>query len=223
MAFIRDIPISDRPREKLVQLQASSLSNSELLAILLGSGHRHKSALGLAYDLLNKFSLRRLSRASVAELKKMKGIGISKSTSILAAFELARRMQRERKSELKIRGVEDAVEIFQSYIGEQRQEMLAGIFLDSRGNVLNKCIIFVGSISESIVHPREIFKIAINEGAVSIIIAHNHPSGEPSPSAEDISVTKKLRKSGEIFDIVLLDHIIIGDGCYYSFAEEEVW
>lgn len=222
MTLIKDIPRNDRPREKLLQHSSSTLSNSELLAILLGTGYRQKSALNLAYDLLKRYSLRNLSRASVRELQNIPGIGISKASSILAAFELGRRMLLEKQEALeKITCVIDAVHIFQNLIGEQRQEMLAAIYLDSRNNVLSKKIIFIGSVNQSIVHPREIFKLAFEERASSLIIAHNHPSGDPLPSDEDITVTNKIKDSADIFDMILLDHIIIGAGEYYSFAEEK--
>lgn len=222
MAFIKDIPLDDRPREKLLQHSVSSLSNSELLAILLGSGYGEKSALHLAYDILRTYSLRKLSRTTLRELLNIQGIGMSKGSSILAAFELGRRMLSEQRQEKEsISQVSDAVNIFQRLIGDCEQEMLAAIYLDARNNVLSKKIIFVGSVNESIIHPREIFRLAFEERACAVIISHNHPSGDTTPSKEDICVTKKIQQSAEICDIEFLDHIIIASGQYYSFAENK--
>jgi DNA repair protein RadC len=220
--MIRDFPQDERPRERLVQDGPASLSNHELLAILLRTGSKEESVLQLANRLLTQFEgLRMLKDATIEELTSMKGIGQTKAIQIMAALELGRRMGRlQYDDRYVIRSPEDGAKYVMEDMRFLSQEHFVCLYLNTKNQVLHRQTIFIGSLNASIVHPREVYKEAFRRSAASIICIHNHPSGDPSPSKEDIEVTKRLSECGKIIGIELLDHLIIGDQKYVSLKEK---
>lgn len=204
---ILDIQEHDRPRERLHASGVTSLSDTELIAILLGSGHKEKSALDLAAHMLKKFTFYGLSQATPRELLTITGIGDAKSAQLCAAFELHKRLQRPRKK--SIQNPKDVFLYARPLIGHLQQEHFLVIFLDVRKKILGHEIVSKGLVDATLVHPREVFRGAIKANAKAVIIAHNHPSGEVDCSQEDIDVTKKLSKAGAIVGIQLLDHLVV--------------
>ena len=213
----------DRPREKFAQKGRKSLSDAELLAILIGSGTHHESAVDLAKTILNHAhdNLAELSKMSITDLVAIRGIGQVRAITILASLELGRR--RNESDVLireKITRSRDAYEIFRSTMGDRPYEEFWIILLNKANKVLGKCNISEGGISGTVVDPRKIFKISIDHHASSIILGHNHPSGVVTPSEADTRITKKICDAGALLDVVVIDHLIIGDDSYYSFADE---
>ncbi|NOZ58418.1 MAG: JAB domain-containing protein [Euryarchaeota archaeon] len=217
---IRDMPPSERPRERLIHHGAGALSNAELLAIILRTGTKQESVLGLATRILSEYSLRELAGADVSELKKIHGISDAKACQIAACFELARRVAEERGEERPaIRSSGDAFRLLYPRMAQLRVEVFAGMYLNSRNRLLRLRDISRGGLEASVVQPREVFRIALQESATRVIVAHNHPSGDPEPSEQDIAITKTLKRAGELLGIELLDHIIVGDGRYVSLRD----
>ena len=222
--LIRDYPKEERPRERFLQDGPQSLSNQELLALLLRTGSREESVLQLSGRLINSFKgLRLLKEASVEELTVIKGIGEAKAIQILASVELGRRINNlNDQDRYVIRSPEDGANYCMEEMRFLSQEHFVCLYLNTKNQVLQKTTVFIGSLNASIVHPREVFKEAFKRSAASIICLHNHPSGDPSPSREDIEVTKRLVECGKIIGIEVLDHIIIGDGQITSFIERGI-
>ncbi|MBM7606942.1 DNA repair protein RadC [Lysinibacillus composti] len=220
--MIRDVHIEDRPRERLIRQGAQSLSNQELIAILLRTGTKQESVLTLANRVLNYFEkLHELKHATLEEIISIKGIGEAKAVQLLAAIELGRRLsQKQVDSRYTIRSPKDAADYLIPEMSSLRQEHFVVLFLNVKNQILHKQTIFIGSLNSSIVHPREIFREAVKRSAASIICAHNHPSGVPTPSPEDIEVTKRLLEAGFIIGIELIDHVIIGDHQFISLKEK---
>lgn len=220
--MIKDVPKEERPRERLLAVGAENLSNQELLAILLGSGTKQESVMELAKHILMHFEgLKLLKDATIEELIAIKGIGYAKGILILAAIELGRRMHQYRPTEnYTIRSPEDGADYIMEDMRLLKQEHFVALFLNTKNQVIHRQTIFIGSLNASIVHPREIFREAIKRSAASIIVAHNHPSGDPTPSQEDIQVTKRLADTGKLIGIEVLDHLIIGDGKFVSLKEK---
>lgn len=220
--LIKDYPKEERPRERFLQDGPQSLSNQELLALLLRTGTREESVLQLAGRLINSVKgLRLLKEASVEELTGIKGIGEAKAIHILASVELGRRMnQLNDQDRYVIRSPEDGANYCMEEMRFLTQEHFVCLYLNTKNQVLQKTTIFIGSLNASIVHPREVFKEAFRRSAASIICLHNHPSGDPTPSREDIEVTKRLAECGRIIGIEVLDHIIIGEHKYVSLKEK---
>ncbi|MFS0605209.1 RadC family protein [Peribacillus frigoritolerans] len=220
--LIRDYPKEERPRERFLQDGPQSLSNQELLALLLRTGSREESVLQLSGRLINSFKgLRLLKEASVEELTVIKGIGEAKAIQILASVELGRRINNlNDQDRYVIRSPEDGANYCMEEMRFLSQEHFVCLYLNTKNQVLQKTTIFIGSLNASIVHPREVFKGAFKRSAASIICLHNHPSGDPSPSREDIEVTKRLVECGKIIGIEVLDHIIIGEHKYVSLKEK---
>lgn len=215
----------DRPREKLALKGQKSLSDAELLAILIKTGTKEKSALDLAKELLKNVDnkLSKLGTLSLAQIKKVKGIGSAKAITIAAALELGRRrIWGEDLPKTRIKTSRDAYEYLYSILVDEQQENFILLLLDRANQVKKHFQISKGSISGTVVDIKDIFKIVSEEKAVSIIISHNHPSGNKMPSESDISLTKKIFKAAEIFDVKLLDHIIFAGNEYYSFADEGI-
>jgi DNA repair protein RadC len=215
----------DRPREKLLLKGKNSLSDAELLAILLGSGNRNESAVDVAKGILHevKDNLIELSRLGVTDLLKAKGIGKAKAIIIIAAMELGRRRnEAEVIVKHKITSSRDAFEILHSSIGDLPYEEFWIILLNKANKVVKKSSISEGGVSGTVVDPKKIFKIALDHHASSIILGHNHPSGNIQPSEADQKITKKIKEAGMMLDVAVLDHLIIGDDRYYSFADEGV-
>lgn len=220
---ISELHIADRPRERLIRQGAESLSNQELVAILLRTGTRSESVLQLSNRVLAFFDrIQDMQHATLEEMTSVKGIGEAKAVQLLAAVELGKRLTRKQSTErYVIRSPEDAATYLMPDMSNLNQEHFVVLFLNVKNEVLHSRTIFIGSLNSSIVHPREVFREAVKRSAASIICAHNHPSGNPSPSPEDIEVTKRLSEAGKIVGIDLLDHIIIGDHKFLSLKEGE--
>lgn len=219
---MKNVPLYDRPRERLLRQGAESLSDAELLAIVLRTGFERESAYNLALRLLSAFGdLRGIAQASSSELTQIKGIGPVKAVELHAAFELGRRLgQRGRRECPTIRTPRDVADFMMSEMRHLTQENFVCLYLNTKNHVIGKQTVFVGSLDASIVHPREVYREAIRRSSASLICIHNHPSGDPTPSREDITVTRTLREAGELVGIALLDHVIIGDGRFVSLKEQ---
>jgi DNA repair protein RadC len=225
---IREMPQAERPREKLAAHGPAALTNPELIAILLRTGVIGTNAIEVARELLERYgSLTGLSRCSVDELSKIRGIGFAKAVQLVAAFGLGQRLARETLSNQKI----DSPELVNELVGAEmrmlRKESLRVILLDTRYHLIRIQEVSTGSVNESIAHPREIFHPAVASSAYAVIVVHNHPSGDTSPSQADHSLTRRLAEAAELLQIKLLDHIIIGapangSGGYFSFKEAGV-
>ena len=217
---IRDLPASARPRERLQELGAGKLSDIELLAVIIGKGVKGEPVLRVAEQLLNKFKdLRSIANASVEELSKLKGIGLAKATQIKAGLELGIRVSKQSALRMEkpiIKKPSDVQALLQGELRDKEKECFVLVMLDTRSRLIKYKEISAGSLDASIVHPREVFKEAISASAASVILAHNHPSGNPEPSDDDIRLTKRLIEAGKIIDINVLDHIIIGAGEPFS-------
>ena len=219
---MKELPPADRPREKMINNGAAVLTDSELLAILIGSGTKEKSALDIARDLTAEGGmLRNLATArDVKELAKMKGFGLAKAATIIAALELGRRVAlAEPQSRDSITSPEDGVALLMPRLRYETKEHFLVVLLNSKNKVLQIEQISEGSLNSSVVHPREVFMPAVLHHAAAILAAHNHPSGDPTPSKEDKDLTKTLAEAGKYMGIPVLDHIIIGDASYFSFKE----
>ncbi len=219
--MMRDLALHDRPRERLLQVGSQAVSTTELLAIILRTGTGGENVLRLAERLLAHFGdLAGLSRASIAELQKVKGIGPAKAVEVKAGLELGRRlvatMPQERPT---VTTPADAANLLMSEMMLLEQEHLRVILLDTRNKVLKTPTIYVGSLNTSVVRIGELFRAAIKENAAAVIVAHNHPSGDPSPSPEDVNVTRQLVQAGKLLSIDVLDHIVIGRQRFVSLKE----
>jgi DNA repair protein RadC len=220
--MIRDFPEDERPRERFKKNGPQSLSNHELIAILLRTGTKEESVLQLSNRLLTQFEgLRLLKGATLEEMTEIKGIGQTKAIQILAAVELGRRVSNLAFNErYVIRSPEDGANYMMNDMRFLSQEHFVCLYLNTKNQVIHKQTIFIGSLNASIVHPREVFREALKRSAASIIALHNHPSGDPAPSREDIEVTKRLSECGKIIGIDLLDHLIIGENKFVSLKEK---
>jgi DNA repair protein RadC len=218
---IKDLPPEERPRERLERYGADSLSTAELLAIILRTGTREESALRLAEKMLMELSgLRNVAQAEVAELRRIKGIGAAKAVEVKAALELGKRLVALGGEVLPaIHSPTDVVQLLAPQLRDERQEQFKVLLLDTKNQVRRVVTATVGTLNASLVHPREVFRAAVAQAAHSIILAHNHPSGDPTPSKEDVAVTVQLVNAGKILGIEVLDHVIIGDGRYVSMRE----
>jgi DNA repair protein RadC len=216
---IHDLPPSERPRERLARLGTEALSTQEILAIILGKGIKGEPVMALAHNLLITFgNLNNLANATLIELSKIKGIGAAKGTQIKAAFELGKRLDDSFSINSKehIRSPEDVIKEVQKSLKGKKKEHFLALFLDTRNHPIETRTISIGSLDSSIVHPRELFKEAISHSAASIILVHNHPSGDTEPSDEDIKLTKRLIEVGQVLGIEILDHVVISDHAYLS-------
>jgi len=221
---VKELPVEDRPREKLQLKGPRELTAAELLAIILRTGTRTETAVALAQRLLNEFGgLQELKKSSIDELSAVKGIGLAKAAQIKAALELANRLAGlQTEVRQTIHRPEDAANLLMTEMRWLQQEYFRILLLNTKHHVLGAPTVFVGSLNTSVVHPREIFKEAIRHSAAAVILVHNHPSGDPAPSAEDIAVSKRLAEAGKLMDIAVLDHIIIGDGRYVSLKDQGI-
>lgn len=221
---IKDWPEDERPREKLLKRGAAALTDAELLALVLRTGDAAagKSAIDLGRELLERFegNLRELAQAELNELQQIKGLGLAKAASIKAAFTLGSRFQARRLETLeRFTSPAQVFDFFHHELRDNRKELFLALLLDGKNRITRKVQVSEGSLNQSIVHPREVFAPAVRESAAAVIFIHNHPSGDPAPSREDREITNRLKEAGEILGIKVLDHIIIGDGAYYSFVE----
>jgi DNA repair protein RadC len=222
---IRDIPRAERPRERMQSLGADKLSAQELLAIIMGRGIRGESVTITVQRLLDRFKdLNSIASATIEELSSIRGIGPAKACQIKAAFELANRWDKTSAIVEKqmVKTPEDAYLILKGKFRGKKKESFWAILLDTRNHVIKSAEISIGSLDSSIVHPRELFKEAISSSSSSMIVAHNHPSGNPEASQEDISLTKRLIQAGKIVGIDVVDHLVIGDGKFISMKREDL-
>ena len=220
-AKIKDMPEDERPRERLIKYGPKHLSTAELLAIVMRVGTREENVLAVAKKLLEKYNLPALSKCDVIELRKTLGIGDAKACQIVACFELGTRLLTY-ESKTPIRTPQDVADLFMPELRYLKKEIFKGVYLDTKNRVIGDETVSVGSLNTNIVHPREVFKKAIEKSAASIILVHNHPSGDPTPSSEDIELTKRMLEAGTLMGIEVFDHIIIGDGTYISLKEKEL-
>ena len=216
----------DKPREKLMLKGKSVLSDAELIAILIGSGNRNESAVDLSKRILASVdnNLNALGKLSIDQLSKFKGIGEAKAISIIAAMELARRRRSEESIELpKITSSKMVFEIMQPIIGELFHEEFWILYLNNANKVLHKSQLSKGGITGTVIDVRMVFKMALEQNATYIILVHNHPSGNLTPSVEDVSITKKLKLAGQQLNILVQDHVIISESGFYSFRDESTF
>ncbi len=220
---IHDLPASERPRERLQQFGVEALSAQELLALILGRGIAGESVMVTAQRLLSQFgSLKGMGNASVEELAQVKGIGVAKASQLKAAFELTNRLEGHLEIGDKplVKTPEDVADLVQSRLKGKKKEYFLALLLDTRNHLIRVAEISIGSLDSNIVHPREVFKEAISASAASAIFVHNHPSGDPEASEDDVGLTRRLVEAGEIMGVEVLDHIIIGDKKYLSLKRE---
>lgn len=222
---LKSLALDDRPREKLIAKGRHVLSDAELIAILLSSGSRKETVVQLAQRMLNEQgnNLNNLAKLNISDLKKYRGVGEAKAVTIAAALELGRR----RKDAIipdkkKIQTSRDAYNVLAAHLIDQPHEEFWMLLLNRRNAIIRHEFISRGGVSGTIVDPKLIFKPALEHTASSIILAHNHPSGNLTPSNEDINLTKKIKEAGKLFDITVIDHLIIGENSYYSFADEGI-
>lgn len=221
---LKEMMVSERPREKLYEQGVKSLSNAELLGIVLQSGSKSESAVELGQKVLSKMGdgLDELSHVTLEELMSIHGIGVAKACQITAAVELGKRVSKEKRKILgRIHSPQTVVHFFQEELKHENKEKFIAVFLNTKNVIMSYAVISIGSLNASIVHPREVFNLAIRRSAASILLIHNHPSGYPEPSKEDEKITKRLKSVGELVGIQVLDHLIITDDDYYSFKECE--
>ncbi len=222
---VKELPLDDRPREKLLMRGAQNLSDAELVAILLRTGKTGKSVLEIARELIqSEGNLAMLATKTVDSLQKISGIGKDKAATLAAAFELSRRILSQSKwfSNQKVTSPQEIADIFIPLLRDDSKERFIVVCLNSSNKIIKHETISIGNLNSSVVHPREIFKVAIDCSSASIILIHNHPSGNPEPSNEDISITKKIVESGKILDIPVFDHLIIAGETYTSFVEKRL-
>ncbi len=219
---ITNWPENERPRERLIKYGAGHLSDAQLLAIILRTGSRERGVMELSLALLEAFkSLRSIDSASAAELSSIKGLGTAKISQIKAAFELGKRLMSESSDGKPVFSSSQSIySYFSPRFKNLKKEIFVAVFMDAKNRLLREYKVSEGTLTNSPIHPREAFKEAIRESAASVIFVHNHPSGDPAPSRDDIAVTGRLKSAGEIIGIQVLDHIIIGDGTYVSLREQ---
>jgi DNA repair protein RadC len=223
---VKELPLDDRPREKLLMRGAQSLSDAELVAILLRTGKKGKSVIEIARELINsEGNLAMLANKTVDSLQQISGIGKDKAATLAAAFELSRRILSQPKwlANKKITSPQDIAEIFIPILRDDNKEKFIVVCLSSANKIIKHETISIGNLNSSVVHPREVFKVAIDNSSASIILIHNHPSGNPEPSNEDIRITKKIVETGKIMEIPVFDHVIIAGETYTSFVEKRLF
>ncbi|MDI6737649.1 MAG: DNA repair protein RadC [Nanoarchaeota archaeon] len=217
---IKDLPQQERPRERLMRYGTSALSNAELLALIMRTGTKEENILSLSNRLLKEYDIRAISTANVSELQKVCGVGEAKSCQLVACFELSRRLASyQHDPKPFIRSAADAAKIFMESLRGAKKECLCLVLLDSKNRLISSPTVSVGDINGSIANPREVFRAAITHSASRLFVVHNHPSGDPAPSEADIVLTEKLIEAGELLGINVLDHVIIGDGEWWSWRE----
>ncbi|MGB9588898.1 MAG: RadC family protein [Armatimonadota bacterium] len=218
---IKDLPIDERPRERLVKYGPDVLSNAELLAIILRVGTMEYSAIGLAEHILASFNgLKGIATSSVEELSTIKGLGTAKAAQILAMVELGKRLAASVGEERPaIHCPRDAADLLIPELRDAPQERFKAVLLNTKGEVLKIRDVTIGTLNSTVVIPRDVFRIAVASNSASVIVAHNHPSGDPTPSRDDINITRRLVEAGEIVGIEVLDHLIVGDGRWISLKE----
>ena len=220
---IRDLPEEDKPREKLRKQGPAALKNYELMAVILGKGTRREGVLELSQRIMAQYGDQAIfSEGDVGKIEEVLGLSPVKACQVVAAFELGKRVF-GRQSEVFLRSPEEVFDYARD-MARLRQEHLRGLYLDTRNKLIRDEVITIGTLNESLAHPREIFHPAVEAHAAAIILVHNHPSGDPFPSRDDIELTKQILEASKIMEIDVLDHVIIGEGRYYSLKEKtELW
>jgi len=223
MKSVREWPEFERPRERLLKEGAQSLSDAQLLAIILRTGSNKKTVIDTAMDLISRFGgLKGIEEASTKELKSFKGLGNAKIAQIKAAFELGKRVLSHTFQKQIFNSASIVYNYFFPALNGLKKEVFISLLLDTKLKLIREVKISEGILNQSLIHPREVFKEAVKESAFAIILVHNHPSGDPTPSEQDIEITKKLKQASEILEISLLDHVIIGNGKYFSMKENKI-
>lgn len=221
---VKDLPTEIRPRERLFEQGATSLSDAELIAIIIGTGAKEETSLQLSQRILQEFeNLGKIGGASVEELSKLRGIGRAKAAQLMASIEMGRRLARTSfDSRVSISRPEQLANLLMLEMRYLDREHFKAVILNTKNEILKVLDISIGSLNSSIVHPRELYKAVLKHSGAALIVAHNHPSGDPEPSSEDIRLTKRLSEAGRILGIELLDHLILGDGKFVSLKERGV-
>ena len=217
---LKDWPEEEKPRERLVLLGPQALSDAQLLAVILRTGRDGRTAIDLGCELLEKFGdLAGIAQAGIRELCDVPGIGTAKAAEIKAAIELGRRHQRPSLAGASFCASQDVADYYRPRLKDVKQEQFRCLLLDAKNRIIRDEHVSAGTLSASLVHPRETFKAAVRESASAVIFVHNHPSGDARPSQEDILLTKRLVQAGDLLGIRVLDHVIVGDGGHYSFRD----
>ncbi len=221
---VHDLPKPERPRERLKNFGPEALSAQELLALIIGRGVSKRSVMTIAQELMVKFgNIKAISEATIEELSQIKGIGFAKAAQIKACFELGKRQDLEPEiKDFDIKDPQSVVKAIRASIKDKAKEHFKLILLNSRNKIIGISTVSIGSLNASIVHPREVFKDAIIHNAHSVILVHNHPSGDHEPSEDDLTITKRLTEAGKILGIEVIDHIIISKNGFFSFKEKGV-
>lgn len=217
---IKDITKENRPRERLQKQGVDALSDAELLAIILQKGTKEENVIEMSNRLISKYGLDKLSECSLKELQEIKGIGFAKACQILALFEFNKRHNLAKKPQKFISSAKAVFELMYEKLKDEKQENFIAILLNNRNYFIKDELITKGVLDSSLIDAREVFKSAVRNSASRIILVHNHPSGDPKPSQEDIRITERLVEAGKLLGIPILDHIIIGDGKWWSWKEE---
>jgi len=217
---MKDLALDDRPREKLLRTGAAALGDNELVAVIVGSGTRAVDALGLANELLRRRGgVHGLARSSPGDLIQIAGIGRARAAQVLAALELGRRALARADPRVQLRSPREAAAYLLPAFGARGVEQFGVVLLDSKHRVLRTAVVASGTLNSTIVQPRDVFREAVLGGAASVVAFHNHPSGDPSPSPEDVDLTRRLRAAGVLMGIEVVDHIVLGDARYCSLKE----
>jgi len=217
---ITDFPENEKPRERLAKDGARALTDAELLALVLRTGSNGENVIELSRRLLGEFGLAKLARINLSRLTTLKGIGSAKASQLVACFELGRRADANKQTQTRIKSITDAAKLLMPELSGLKKEHFIGLYLDSRNNLLKQELLFVGCLTATVVHPREVFQPAIAESAAKIIIAHNHPSGDARPTRNDIELTKNLVAAGRMLGIELAEHIIIGNNKFSALIQQ---
>jgi len=215
---IKDLPRVERPREKLIRYGPGRLSSAELLAIILGSGTKSENVVELAGRIFKRFGSEKLPTVTFEDLKNCLGLGPAKSCEIVACFELGKRLLKDKRAQIYLTPKDIWEEL--KDVRDHKKEHFIIFYLDSRNQEIKREVISIGSLNTSVVHPREVFEPAVRNYAAHIIVAHNHPSGEPDPSKDDLALTERLLEAGKILGIEVLDHIIVSRNGFLSFKEK---
>ncbi len=222
---IKDLPQQDRPREKVIKNGVACLTDAELLAILLRTGTKEKSVLGVASDVIKMYGekLSLLAKSDFIALSKIKGIGPTKAITVMAALELGRRVDSAHIiEETTVSSSEAAAVVFSRYLRDANKEQFYVMLLNVKNKLISVECLSIGTLNASVAEPRDVFQLAFLKNAAAVLLAHNHPSGDPTPSKEDVRVTERMNKVGEALGIPVLDHIIVGAGNFYSFTDKKV-
>lgn len=219
--LIKEIPINERPRERFIRYGPKSLSNEELISILIRCGSKDKSVKDVSYDLLQKINLHDLKDIDYTVLSNIKGIGPVKAITILSAIELGKRVLSKEDTIKQIKNSDDIYYYVKDDLQYQPQEHFLAIFLDTKKNIIAKKVIFIGTVNQSNVYLRDVFRDAVKNNAVSMIIVHNHPAGSTTPSMQDTYITNEFIRVGKLLNIPIIDHLIIGKNDYYSYLESQ--